>query len=156
MNSTRFIIIMLCLVFSFSCKDKSTGPNTGAHVLFSGYSSKCLSDGLTKVASIDSLSYSFVDSLVIDYFIGANCCPDSNRFVLGYGINQDTIAIQIADTAQSVCKCVCFYDTHFAFSNLSSDHYFLRLIHSYRDYLQFGEFTTYYDTASLGEVFRTH
>ena len=156
MKSTRFIIIILCLVFSFSCKDKSTGPNTGAEVLFSGSSSKCLSNGLAKVASVDSLFYSFIDSLVIDYLIAGNCCPDSNRFVLGYGINQDTLAIQIADTAQSVCKCVCSYNTHFVFSNLTNDHYFLKLIYSYRDYLQVGEYTTYYDTTSLGEVSRTH
>lgn len=147
---------MLCLVFSFSCKDNSTGPNTGANVLFSGYSSKCLSNGLSKVASSDSLSYSFVDSLVINYLIEANCCPDSDRFVLGYSINQDTLAIQIADTDQSTCKCVCSYNTHFVFLNLTGDHYYLNLIYSWRDYLQVGEYTTYYDTTSLGEVFQTH
>ena len=156
------ILLGAILLYCSSCKEKSTAPETTADIVFSGYSTTCLSHGISKV-SVDSLVYSFTDSLVIDYLIEANCCPNSNRFILGYGINLDTLTIQIADTGRSECNCVCSYNTHFVFSNLSDDHYFVRRIHSWREYYpvgysdpDYGKYTVGYDTTYLGEVFRSH
>ncbi len=134
-TSTMIIILGLCSVLYFSCKDKSTDPETQQSVAFSSQSSKCLSQGLPRHNYFDSLfTYSFNDSLIIDFTVIANCCPDSNRFSISYNIRTDTLIISIADTAENLCDCICPYMIHTEFWNLPADHYIVRCnLQNYKD-----------------------
>jgi hypothetical protein len=96
-------------------------------VTFYSQSSKCLLNGLSKSADLDSVfTYLFDNNLLIDFSVTANCCPDSNRFSISQITGTDTIIISVADTAQNLCKCVCPYMIHVEFENLSKDHYVVR------------------------------
>jgi len=53
----------------------------------------------------------------------ANCCPDSNRFSLSYGIRNDTITVVVVDTAAHLCRCICRYVIRGEFKDLPLDHY---------------------------------
>ena len=111
----------------FSCKDKSTNTGTQPPISFSSQSSNCLSHGLSKSGGLDSVfTYSFTQSLIIDFSVNANCCPDSNRFNISNIIGKDTLIISVADTARSLCYCNCLYMIHVEFGNLSNDHYVVR------------------------------
>jgi len=112
-------------VFLFlSCKEKVTNPENEAPS-FSYISSKCLSFDLEKQSfpTDSSFTYSFRDSLLIDFSVEGNCCPDSNRFIVSQNISNDTIYISVQDTALNLCHCICPYQIHAGFSNLNEDHY---------------------------------
>jgi hypothetical protein len=120
---TLGFIVFLCL----SCNEKSTSPDSQSAISFSSHYGKCSSQGLTKSSSLDSIfTYSFLDSLVIDFSVNANCCPDSNRFVVTQSAGTDTLVISVADTAGNLCYCICTYMVHTSFENLPNDHYVVR------------------------------
>jgi hypothetical protein len=126
-NTTILIIFGFLVVLCLSCKEKATNPETQTPISFSSQYSKCLSHGLAKARGLDSLfTYTFVDSLVIDFSVNANCCPDSNRFIVTHSIGTDTLIISVADTARSLCNCICLYMIHASFGNLSKDNYTVR------------------------------
>lgn len=85
----------------------------------------CQSAQLAKSsASSDScLTYLFQNTLYVDFCATGNCCPDSNRFAITHEIRGDTIAVTIADTAVSLCRCMCRYILHAEFHDLPRDQY---------------------------------
>lgn len=127
-NSTmKKIFLGSFILLLFSCKEKSTGPENQSPVSFTSQYSKCLSNALAKSNSVDSIfTYSFYDTLIIDFSVIVNCCPDSNRFSISYNRGSDTLGIAVADTARDLCNCVCLYMVHAEFSNLPNDHYIVR------------------------------
>jgi hypothetical protein len=127
----RILIITLAIGFlaflCLSCGEKSTDPDSQSSISFSSRYSKCLSSGLLKSSRLDSVfTYSFTDSLVIDFSVNANCCPDSNRFAVTESAGTDTLVISVADTAGNLCYCICTYMVHTSFENLPNDHYVVR------------------------------
>lgn len=115
-------VLLLCV----SCKERPTGPFAFPEASFSSQYSKCLG-GLAKGSVLDSVfTYSFVDTLLIDFSVIANCCPDSNRFDVSSTVASDTIVISVADTARALCLCVCPYMIEARFANLVADHYVVR------------------------------
>jgi hypothetical protein len=128
MRSITIIVTLGFLVFlCLSCNEKSTNPDNQSGISFSSRYSTCLSHGLSKSSGLDSVfTYSFTDSLVIDFSVIANCCPDSNRFVVTESAGTDTLVISVADTAENLCYCICTYMVHASFGNLPSDHYVVR------------------------------
>jgi hypothetical protein len=116
------------IVFLFlSCEDKSTNPGNQSAVSFTSEYTKCLSHGLGKGSGLDSIfAYSFNDTLVLDFSVIANCCPDSNRFSVISLVGTDMILVSVADTMPSLCHCVCLYMTHAELINLPNDHYVVR------------------------------
>jgi hypothetical protein len=74
--------------------------------------------------SVDScFTYQFHDALIVDFCASANCCPDTNRFLIRHEMRSDTISVTIADTAAALCRCVCTYLLHAEFRDLSGDRY---------------------------------
>jgi hypothetical protein len=115
-------LLLLC----FSCKDRSIAPSGQPIVSFSSQYSKCLG-GLAKSSTLDSVfTYSFSDTLLIDFSAISNCCPDSDRFDVSSTVGSDTIVVSVADTAQHLCRCVCPYMVEARFANLPNDHYLVR------------------------------
>jgi hypothetical protein len=126
MNKPVLIAAVGIIALLSSCTEKSTDPVTKAAPSFSYESSKCLA-GLAKRSLFDSVFvYSFTDTLIIDFSVEANCCPDSNRFEVSWSTVSDTINVSVADTAQNLCRCDCPYLIHAAFANLPNDHYVVR------------------------------
>lgn len=84
----------------------------------------CRNHATAKAALKDScFSYQFAQTLVVDFCVSANCCPDSGRFDLTYEIRNDTIDVAVADTAANLCRCVCTYVIHAEFTGLRRDRY---------------------------------
>ncbi len=120
--------IGLMVLVCFSCTEESTNSDTQATLTFSYQSSKCL-QGLPKRSLFDSVFvYTFTDTLIMDFSVEANCCPDSDRFKVSWSIAGDTINVSVADTAQNGCRCNCPYMIHAAFGNLPNDHYVVRCV----------------------------
>lgn len=121
--------VVTTILVWFSCTEKTTNPDTQSTLTFSYKSSKCLLQGLPKRGLFDSVFvYTFTDSLVIDFSVEANCCPDSDRFKVSWSTAGDTINVSVADTAQNGCRCDCPYMIHAAFGNLPDDHYVIRCV----------------------------
>jgi len=123
---SSFLLVLLLLLYLFSCTtDNSTNPEDGT-ITFSAYQvGGCNSTPLAKIAVNDScFSYSFNDTLKVNFCVTANCCPDSQRFVAEYHIKSDTIFIEVADTAARLCRCVCNYTVHLDLVGLSNNQYF--------------------------------
>lgn len=130
------ILLWIACIF-FSCSDKSTGPENQQTALLYQIAG-CQHGGLAKSSLSDScFSYQFQKDLVIDFCASANCCPDSNRFRLSYGIRNDTIAVVVADTAANLCYCICGYIIHAEFRDLPLDEYLFSC--SYNGKLQYVE-----------------
>lgn len=139
-------ILGFAILIAFSCKDRSTNPEDQP-VSFNYLSSKCVTQGLTKGTGLDSLfTYSFTDKLLVDFSVWANCCPDSNRFAVTYAMSADTIVISVADTARSLCRCICIYMIHTEFTGLQRDRYVVRC--------RIGNGQSYDDPIHLVQVFR--
>ncbi len=85
----------------------------------------CKSGQLGKSSqSTDScFTYQFHDALVVYFCATANCCPDTDRFLIRHQTRSDTILVTIADTAAHLCRCSCTYMLHAEFHNLPGDHY---------------------------------
>ena len=119
--------IAFACVLLLSCKDRSTGPDNRAVVTFRSESSGCLSKVTPSTGAVDSsFAYSFHDSLLIDFSVTANCCPDSGRFNISQFAGSDTVVITVTDTAVNGCRCVCPYMIHAVFEHLPNDRYAVR------------------------------
>ena len=122
----RKLFLFVLVLLTFSCRDKSSNPGdeqpqvTGIMYQVPG----CQRNLFKKTSSVDTcFSYSFTDSLKIDFCVSANCCPDRERFSLNYKIETDTIFIAAKDTAADLCDCICPYIIHAEFSNLPLGRY---------------------------------
>jgi len=71
-------------------------------------------------------TYTFRETLKIDFCVPGNCCPDSNRFSFKSGVFKDTITIVFADTAANLCRCICNYTIQAEFDNLIKDFYLVK------------------------------
>ena len=121
-------VAFVCLL-GLSCQDRTTGLGPQPLISFTATSSKCLSHGSPRINGIDSaFTYTFTDSLVVNFTVIANCCPDSNRFSISQVAGSDTLIITVADTADNGCRCVCPYSIHSCFANLPNHRYVVRCI----------------------------
>lgn len=111
------------LLFLLGCSE-NPGKSEAAGVIYQVPG--CGNEHLAKPALGDSsFSSQFDTKLLVDLSVVANCCPDSSRFDLSYGVVGDTISVAVADTAASLCDCVCPYVIHVELSDLPLDHYVL-------------------------------
>lgn len=69
------------------------------------------------------LRWQFGDLLELEFMVWGNCCPDSERFVVASHLCGDTLAITVADTAASLCRCVCPYVISATCEDVPSDRY---------------------------------
>jgi len=76
------------------------------------------------------LRYSFSDDLQIEFTVLANCCPDSNRFKITSWSESNHLYVAVADTAPSLCRCVCPYVVSVQFLDLPEDGYFIEAVPS--------------------------
>ncbi len=122
-GSFFFIILLTLLNLSCNNEDSITPGENG--ISFKAYQlGGCINHHLAKYAVPDScFSYSFNDTLKIDFCVMGNCCPDSNRFVTDYKINSDTIYVTVADTAENLCRCMCNYTIHLEMTGLTGNEY---------------------------------
>lgn len=123
---TKSILLGCALLGVLSCSNQPTNSENGeAQVHGVLYQIPgCGGHGVAKTAVGDScFSYKFIQDLVVDFCVSANCCPDSNRFQFKHEIRNDTIAVAVADTAANLCRCVCNYVIHAEFSDLPRDRY---------------------------------
>ncbi len=117
------LFVLLLTVLVFGCAEKSTGPATTTSAVFEVPGCRPSSPG-NALTSVDScFSYEFQDQLSVDFCVSANCCPDSNRFLIDHGINADTITVTIADTAARLCRCNCRHWIHAQIHGLTADEY---------------------------------
>lgn len=118
------LLLSLSTFLLLTCTDRSSNPGNQPIQASLYQVGGCQSHGLDKVVSGDScLSYQFKDKLVADFCLVGNCCPDSNRFELSYEISHDTIFVAVADTAERLCNCFCYYTARAEFDNLPLNHY---------------------------------
>ncbi len=120
-----FSFIFLYLYFS-SCSENSPTKTTDDTIKFLAHQIPgCNSLNLSRNTPTDSscFSYSFNDTLKIDFCVPGNCCPDSNRFVTNYDIKSDTIFVSVADTAENLCNCICTYIIHLELIGLPGERY---------------------------------
>ncbi len=122
---SNYIITLSLILFIFSCETITQSPSE--KLTFSSHQiSSCNgSNNLNKVLQYDScFTYSFNnDKLKIDFCVYGNCCPDSQRFVTDYSIKSDTIFVEVADTAENLCRCICNYTIHIEFTGLPENKY---------------------------------
>ncbi|TFH66053.1 MAG: hypothetical protein E4G91_00170 [Candidatus Zixiibacteriota bacterium] len=109
--------ILACLILSLlACSESTTKPKTESLVYQVG---RCQhSAGIAALAEDSCFTATFTKNLLVDLCLVANCCPDTNRFALSTLINSDTILITVADTASSLCDCLCNYKVRAEFQNL--------------------------------------
>ena len=121
----RNLILLLVLVIgSVNCKKAITqSPDfrgIGDLIQLDG----CARGALEKTSDADScFTWSFTENLIADFCVTANCCPDTDRFQLGYSIKAGAIHVMVQDTAQNLCRCICPYLIHAEFSELEKDSY---------------------------------
>ena len=93
-------------------------------------SSSCLASGSeassARCPAPGSLWWEFSDALCLQFVVGGNCCPDSNRFVVDSWLQADTIVVSVADTAASICRCTCNYVLSVSYPNLRGRSYVVR------------------------------
>lgn len=117
-------ICVFCILSSvfISCADTSTDNSKTVQVNLYQVGG-CKSHSLPKVSSSDtSFSYSFTDTLVVDFWAFGGCNTRPNLFALSYNIQDDTIFVTAIDTVLG-SKCLCRYLIQAEFANLPLDHY---------------------------------
>jgi len=126
------LIAFLSTVVFFSCKDEITFSEVSANIFQDG---KCRGSALSKSSAADScFSYTFSNTLIIDFCVIGNCCPDSNRFTSSYSVTDSEIVIRIKDVAPNLCKCICKYMMHAEIAELRNDHYTIKCIQDFTDH----------------------
>ena len=158
MKSLHAFLLGVILLYCWSCKEKVTGPETTTPIVFAGFSTICLSHGIQKISSVDSLVYTFTDSLVIDD-AETTSCSKGYPFAPRYSVHLDTLTLTVADTLLASANCICAYNVHFSFSNLPDNNYYVIRIRSWIEPDPTApsypyKFVTYYDTTYLGDVSR--
>jgi hypothetical protein len=139
MSRVIWIGVLVCLIFSLlACSESTTKPKTESHVYQVG---RCQHNMIKEAVADDScFTATFAQDLVIGLCLVANCCPDTNRFELSTQIKNDTILIVAADTAASLCRCLCNYKVRAEFSNPPLSQYLV--LCSYGDSIIYREIVT--------------
>ncbi len=124
-----FVFLFITVLFTvFQCTQVETFPPSDKDVTATAYQIPgCLSGGLNKLQT-DSLTsgcftYSFADTLSLNFCVYGNCCPDSNRFVTDVKLKNDTIFVAVSDTAREGCYCFCQYEIHLDITGLHGNEY---------------------------------
>ena len=120
-RSIVFAFVIAALMQS-GC-DKSVGPENDQTRIVQIPGCKSGQLGKSSVATDSCFTYQFDDALDVYFCASANCCPDSNRFLIRHETRRDTILVTIADTAAHLCRCNCTYMLHAEFHDLPADHY---------------------------------
>jgi hypothetical protein len=120
-RSVAFSLFMLALLVPGCNKSVEPDDSQTRIVQIPGCKSGQLGKG--SAATDSCFTYQFHDALVVDFCASANCCPDSNRFLIRHEIRSDTIFVTIADTAAALCRCTCTYLLHAEFHGLAKDRY---------------------------------
>ncbi|MBN2029042.1 hypothetical protein JW824_02255 [bacterium] len=81
------------------------------------------------ISENDRFYYSFEDTLKIELYVSANCCPDSNRFAYNSKIENNVIIFTVTDTAGNLCHCICDYRIHADFAGLIGHEYLFNCIY---------------------------
>ena len=121
-----FIFLTSCFV---SCSEDSPIKTTNEDIVFTANQIPGCNGSFTldKVSVSGScFSYTFDDTLKIDFCVPGNCCPDSDRFVTNYDIKSDTLFVTVADTAENLCYCICNYVIHIEVTGLPNERYVFR------------------------------
>lgn len=118
---------ILILSFLISCAEKSTTESNNQESPKKLHQiDGCMSNLLKSTASEDSIfNYAFDDSLIIDFCVSSNCCPENSRFNLSSDTQDNIISITIEDTAAHLCHCICPYFIHAEFTDLSLNQYII-------------------------------
>ena len=123
----RGMIAGLVALLVVSCNQKSTESLIDSNPSFAFRPSKCAGPVLLKGSGNDSsFTYTFADTLSMDFSVSANCCSDSDRFDVANTVGSDTLSITIIDTAAYGCRCNCLYFIHAELAYLPEDHYVVR------------------------------
>jgi hypothetical protein len=102
---------------------KSVGPESDQVRIVQMPGCKSGQLGKSSLSADSCFTYQFHDALDVYFCATANCCPDTNRFLIKHEIQSDTILVTIADTAAHLCRCNCSYMLHAEFLNLRGDQY---------------------------------
>jgi hypothetical protein len=128
--------VLACLILSLlACSESTTKPKTESLVYQIGRCQHTL--GSAALTGDSCFTATFTQNLLIDFCLLANCCPDTNRFALNASINGDTILIVAADTAASLCHCLCNYKVRAEFQSLPLSQYLV--LCSYNDSIVYRE-----------------
>jgi hypothetical protein len=122
-NLHAFVLSLSIAMVMYSGCDKSVGPENDQARIVQMPGCKSGQLGKSSVSSDSCFTYQFHDALDVYFCASANCCPDSNRFLIEHEIRNDTILVTIADTAGHLCRCNCTYMLHAEFQNLPGDQY---------------------------------
>lgn len=118
-----FSLLSLVIVY-YSCSVNSPTKSEEKEIRFSAKQiSGCIKLFKKGSNSDSSFTYSFTDTLKINFGIWGNCCPDSDRFVSNCKVKSDTIFIIVKDTAKNGCYCNCPYKIHLEMVGLTKDEY---------------------------------
>jgi hypothetical protein len=133
-----FGILAFLILSLLACSESTTKPKTESLVYQVG---RCQHSAAVATLAEDScFTATFTKNLLVDLCLVANCCPDTNRFALSTLINSDTILIVAADTAASLCRCLCDYRVRAEFHNLPLSQYLV--LCSYKDSIIYREIVT--------------
>lgn len=114
------------MIYSLCCSENNQIANSEKDIVFSAYQIPGCQDQytLTKKSEDSTFSYSFNDTLKVEFRVSGNCCPDSNRFIATNSIKNDTIYVTVNDTSINGCYCNCYYTMHMEITGLVKDKYF--------------------------------
>ncbi len=134
------LFLLFALIHHLSCSEDSPIETTGEIEFISYQIPGCNSSSSLEKALLDDycFTYSFKDTLKIDFCVVGNCCPDSNRFVTNYAINSDTLFVTVKDTAEHLCNCICRYVIHLELFGLPEDQYLFYC--NYDSLIEYGEY----------------
>lgn len=128
---TELLIISLSFLFTAACERQTTPPmqnnaNVKADLV---QLDGCQRGNLSKRSEEDScFVWSFKGhDLTVNFCVTANCCPDSDRFMLDYNIEDNLIQVTVIDTAGNLCRCICPYLIHTEFTELPLDEYIYKV-----------------------------
>ncbi|MBM4172521.1 MAG: hypothetical protein FJ214_11685 [Ignavibacteria bacterium] len=128
-RSIKYCLRLLAIplsFFIFSCSSEGLIDSGEEYINFTahqipGCNRKIM---LEKSVQKDScFSYTFRDTLKINFCVIGNCCPDSNRFLVDYKIKSDTINVIVNDIAPNLCRCICNYTIQTKITGLTKEKY---------------------------------
>jgi hypothetical protein len=136
------VVFVFCaaIILAVSCNDKSTNT-TEKEVIATLYQlpgCPSHSSSLNKVSTWDDscFTYTFADTLKINFCLEGNCSPNHDRFKLTYNISNDTIYVAAADTAEEIANCFCPFTLYAEFENLPLEHYVFNVSYSKKGFSQ--------------------
>ncbi len=127
MKRLIYFFVSSLLMLILACSEDNVTKSTESELSFSYKQITGCNESTNQLAKSsyqDScFTYSFNDKLKIDFCVYGNCCPDSQRFVVDYSIESDTIFVEVADTAENLCYCICSYAIHIEITGLERNRY---------------------------------